>query len=473
MATEELFKAKLIPISKILEVREDRLNEIIDNVYEVGGWVRTCRIQSKLSFIHINDGSCFGNLQIIPTDAVDTTKCKTGCYIVVKGKLVKSPARGQLVEIIAETLSVTGGVRDTDFPFTKKKFGLPYIRLHPQFKARTNFSNSIMRVRSSLIMAIHQFYQDRGFYNMHTPLITTSDCEGGGEAFTITNIMKKKISDIPAVKVDGVEYTDFSKDIFEEQTHLTVSGQLHVEAFAMGLGKVYTFGPAFRAEGSRSYKHVSELWMIEPELVDVDLIQLMNLAEDSIKYCIKYILERYPDEMKYFSSKYMYSGKQEPFERVSYDEAIIMIHNDEKSGTKFEKHIEYGEDLNAEHEKHLVSKFDRPVFIHTYPKGIKAFYMKRSTDINKVDCFDLLTPDVGELIGGSMRESDYDILMEKMEEMGIDPKPLEFYTDLRKYGCPEHGGFGIGLERLVMFITGAKHIKDVLPFPRCSGHIMA
>ena len=185
--------------------------------------------------------------------------------------------------------------------------------------------------------------------------------------------------------------------------------------------------------------------------------------------------------MKYFSSKYMYSGKQEqlekiliePFERVSYDEAIIMIHNDEKSGTKFEKHIEYGEDLNAEHEKHLVSKFDRPVFIHTYPKGIKAFYMKRSTDINKVDCFDLLTPDVGELIGGSMRESDYDILMEKMEEMGIDPKPLEFYTDLRKYGCPEHGGFGIGLERLVMFITGAKHIKDVLPFPRCSGHIMA
>ena len=414
---------------------------------EVGGWVRNRRPSKQFGFIVLNDGTYFTPVQVVYNDSIENfqkiSKINIGAALIVKGTLVLTPDSKQPFEIQAESVTVEGASTG-DFPLQPKRHSMEFLRSITHLRPRTNTFQAVFRVRSLAAMAIHQFFQDRDFVYVHTPLITGSDCEGAGEMFQVT-------------------------------TNLTVSGQLNGETFAMAFRNIYTFGPTFRAENSNTTRHAAEFWMIEPEIAFADLQDDMRLAEDMIKYIIAYVLEKAPEEMAFFN-QFVDKGLLErlnhvmnsDFGRVTYTEAIEIL---EKHNDEFDYPVHWGSDLQTEHERYLTEVvFKRPVFVTDYPKEIKAFYMKLNPDGKTVAAMDCLVPGIGEIIGGSQREDDYEILKSRIEELGMNPEDYGFYMDLRKYGSARHAGFGLGFERIVMYMTGITNIRDVLPFPRTVGN---
>ncbi|HIU87690.1 MAG TPA: asparagine--tRNA ligase [Candidatus Avilachnospira avistercoris] len=457
---------KLVTVKEIFKDRE----KYIDKDISVGGWVRSVRDSKTFGFIVLNDGSFFETLQIVYHDSMpnfaEISKLNVGSAIIVRGKLVATPEAKQPFEIQAEEIDIEGA-STPDYPLQKKRHTLEYLRTMPHLRQRTNTFQAVFRVRSILAYAIHKFFQDRGFVYVHTPIITASDCEGAGEMFQVTTL------DLDRIAKEGK--VDYSKDFFGKQTFMTVSGQLNVETFCTSFRNVYTFGPTFRAENSNTTRHAAEFWMIEPEIAFADLSDVMDIEEAMLKYIISYVLENAPEEMKFFDS-FVEKGLIErlngiinnDFVRLSYTDAVELLkkHND-----KFENKVEWGCDLQTEHERYLTEKvYGRPVFVTDYPKEIKAFYMKLNEDGRTVAAVDCLVPGVGEIMGGSQREDDYDKLLTRINELGLDPKAYDFYLDLRKYGSVRHSGFGLGFERAVMYVTGMQNIRDVLPFPRTVGN---
>jgi|AKZA01.1.fsa_nt_gi asparaginyl-tRNA synthetase len=426
---------------------------------ELEGWIRTNRNNGKLGFIALNDGTYFKNCQIVYfNESLDNyevvSKLGTGSAVRVVGKFKLTPEGKQPFEVEATEIELKGSC-DDDFPLQKKRHSLEYLREIPHLRARTNTFMATFRVRSLLSMALHEFFQSQGFVHITSPIITGNDAEGAGEAFTVTT------------REDG----NYEKDFFNKQASLTVSGQLHVESFAMAFRDVYTFGPAFRAEKSNTSTHASEFWMIEPEIAFADLEDNMDLIEDCIKYCIQYILDNAPAEMEFFNQfidtsllSRLQHVKDTEFKRLDYTEAIDILKN---SGKDFTFPVEWGIDLATEHERYLCEEVIKgPVFLVNYPKEIKAFYMRMNDDNKTVAACDLLVPGIGELVGGSQREERYDVLEQRMQELHIETKELQWYLDLRRYGGVNHAGFGIGFERLVMYMTGVANIRDVIPYPR-------
>jgi asparaginyl-tRNA synthetase len=426
---------------------------------ELEGWVRTNRNSGKLGFIALNDGTYFKNCQIVYMEESlnnyeEISKISTGSALRVVGKFKLTPEGQQPFEVTATEIEIKGKC-DDDFPLQKKRHTLEYLREIPHLRPRTNTFMASFRIRSLLAMAIHEFFQSQGFVYIHTPLITGNDAEGAGETFTVTN------------RNDA----NYEEDFFGKQASLTVSGQLHVESFAMAFRDVYTFGPTFRAENSNTSTHASEFWMIEPEIAFADLEDDMDLIEDCIKYCIQYVLNNAPAEME-FLNQFVDKGLLErlqhveasEFKRLDYTEAIDIL---KKSGKKFKFPVTWGIDLATEHERYLCEEVIKgPVFLINYPKDIKAFYMRLNDDHKTVAACDLLVPGIGELVGGSQREERYDVLLDRMKEMGINQEELQWYLDLRRYGGVNHAGFGIGFERLIMYMTGITNIRDVIPYPR-------
>ncbi len=434
----------------------------------VGGWIRSKRDSKTFGFIVLNDGTYFQPLQIVYKDSLsnfaEISKITIGSAITVTGELVETPNAKQPFEIQADEIIIEG-LAATDYPLQKKRHTFEYLRTIAHLRPRTNTFLAVFRVRSLIAHAIHCFFQERGFVYVHTPIITGSDCEGAGEMFQVTTL---DLQNLPKTDEGGVDY---SKDFFNKMTNLTVSGQLNVETYAMAFKKVYTFGPTFRAENSNTPRHAAEFWMIEPEIAFADLNDNMALAEDMLKYIISYVLENAPEEMNFFNS-FVDKGLLErlnnvlnsEFAHVTYTEAIEIL---EKNNDKFEYKVQWGSDLQTEHERYLTEKvFKRPVFVTDYPKEIKAFYMKLNPDGKTVAAMDCLVPAIGEIIGGSQREDDFDVLMARMKELGLKKEDYEFYTDLRKYGTAKHAGFGLGFERAVMYLTGMTNTRDVIPFPR-------
>ena len=438
----------------------------------ISGWVRTVRASNAFGFIELNDGSFFSSIQVvIESDKLANytalSKLNVGAALTVTGILELTPGAKQPMEIKAQEVIIEGE-STPDYPLQKKRHSFEYLRTIAHLRPRTNTFAAVFRVRSLIAYAIHQFFQDRGFVYVHTPIVTGSDCEGAGEMFRVTTL---DMDNLPKNE-DGT--VDYSQDFFGKSTNLTVSGQLNVETYCMALRNVYTFGPTFRAENSNTTRHAAEFWMIEPEIAFADLDDDMRLAEDMLKYIINYCLKNAPEEMEFFN-KFIDNGLLErlnnvvsnDFAHVTYTEAIDILkeHNDE-----FSYKVEWGCDLQTEHERYLTETvFKRPVMVTDYPKEIKAFYMKLNDDNKTVAAVDVLVPGIGEIIGGSQREENYDVLIERMKEMGLDPKDYDWYLDLRKYGTNKHAGFGLGFERAVMYITGMQNIRDVLPFPRTVG----
>ena len=434
----------------------------------VGGWIRSIRDSKAIGFIVMNDGTCFNPLQIVYTDQLnnfaEVSKLNVGSAIVATGTIVATPDAKQAFEMQAEEIAVEG-TSTADFPLQKKRHSMEFLRTIPHLRARTNTFEAVFRVRSLAAYAIHMFFQERGFVYVHTPLITASDCEGAGEMFQVTTLDP---GNAPK-KEDGS--VDYSQDFFGKQTFLTVSGQLNVETYAFAFKNVYTFGPTFRAENSNTTRHAAEFWMIEPECAFADLNDNMDLAEDMLKYVIRYVLENAPEEMNFFNS-FIDKGLLDrlnhvvdsEFGHVTYTEAIELL---EKNNDKFDYKVFWGCDLQTEHERYLTEEiFKKPVFVTDYPKEIKAFYMKQNEDGKTVAAMDCLVPGIGEIIGGSQREDDYDKLKARMDELGLKAEDYQFYMDLRKYGSTRHSGFGLGFERCVMYLTGMGNIRDVIPFPR-------
>ena len=438
----------------------------------VSGWVRTVRASNAFGFIELNDGSFFNSIQVvIESDKLsnynELAKLNVGASLTVTGVLELTPNAKQPMEIKASEVIIEG-VSTPDYPLQKKRHSFEYLRTISHLRPRTNTFAAVFRVRSLIAYAIHQFFQERGFVYVHTPIITGSDCEGAGEMFRVTSL---DMENLPKNEDGSVDY---SQDFFGKSTNLTVSGQLNVETYCMAFRNVYTFGPTFRAENSNTTRHAAEFWMIEPEIAFADLKDDMRLAEDMLKYIINYCLENAPEEMEFFN-KFIDNGLLErlnnvvsnEFAHVTYTEAIDILkeHNDE-----FSYKVEWGCDLQTEHERYLTETvYKRPVMVTDYPKEIKAFYMKLNEDKKTDAAVDVLVPGIGEIIGGSQREENYDVLVERMNEMGLDPKDYDWYLDLRKYGTNKHAGFGLGFERAVMYITGMQNIRDVLPFPRTVG----
>ena len=438
----------------------------------ISGWVRTVRASNAFGFIELNDGSFFSSIQVVIesdklSNYAELSKLNVGAALTVTGVLELTPGAKQPMEIKA-TEVVIEGESTPDYPLQKKRHSFEYLRTIAHLRPRTNTFAAVFRVRSMIAYAIHQFFQERGFVYVHTPIVTGSDCEGAGEMFRVTTL---DMDNLPKNEDGSVDY---SQDFFGKSTNLTVSGQLNVETYCMALRNVYTFGPTFRAENSNTTRHAAEFWMIEPEIAFADLNDDMNLAEDMLKYIINYCLKNAPEEMEFFN-KFIDSGLLErlnnvvsnDFAHVTYTEAIEILkeHNDE-----FAYKVEWGCDLQTEHERYLTETvFKRPVMVTDYPKESKAFYMKLNDDKKTVAAMDVLVPGIGEIIGGSQREENYDVLVERMKEMGLDPKDYDWYLDLRKYGTNKHAGFGLGFERAVMYITGMQNIRDVLPFPRTVG----
>ena len=438
----------------------------------ISGWVRTVRASNAFGFIELNDGSFFSGIQIvIEADKLsnysELSKLNVGAALTVTGVLELTPAAKQPMEIKASEIIIEG-VSTPDYPLQKKRHSFEYLRTIAHLRPRTNTFAAVFRVRSMIAYAIHKFFQERGFVYVHTPIITGSDCEGAGEMFKVTTL---DMDNLP--KTDDCA-VDYSQDFYGKSTNLTVSGQLNVETYCMAFRNVYTFGPTFRAENSNTTRHAAEFWMIEPEIAFADLNDNMNLAEDMLKYIINYCLENAPEEMEFFN-KFIDNGLLErlnnvvsnDFAHVTYTEAVELLkkHNDE-----FSYKVEWGCDLQTEHERYLTETlFKRPVMVTDYPKEIKAFYMKLNDDNKTVAAVDVLVPGIGEIIGGSQREENYDVLVNRMQELGLDPKDYDWYLDLRKYGTNKHAGFGLGFERAVMYITGMQNIRDVLPFPRTVG----
>lgn len=448
------------------------------------GWVRTFRSNR---FIALNDGSTIENVQVVVdfenTDPELLKRITTGAAIEVKGQVVESQGKGQAVEVQATTISILGDSNPEEYPIQPKKHSLEFLRENAHLRVRSNTFSAVMRVRSTLAYAIHKYLQDNGFFYVNTPIITGSDAEGAGEMFRVTTLDAKN----PPLTEDGK--IDYKKDFFGRETNLTVSGQLEGETFAMALGKIYTFGPTFRAENSNTSRHLAEFWMIEPEMAFFDLIDNMNLAEDFIKYVLKYTLEVRRDDLEFLNKRFLEEEKGKPqqerssmslieklefvinndFKRVSYTEAIDILKNcNHNKKKKFQYLVdEWGIDLQSEHERYLVEKhFECPVILYDYPANIKAFYMRLNDDGKTVRAMDILFPGIGEIVGGSQREERYEVLKKKIADLNMDEATLWWYLDLRKFGTAVHSGFGLGFERLVLFATGMTNIRDVIPYPR-------
>jgi asparaginyl-tRNA synthetase len=445
---------------------------LVGTEVEANGWVRTRRGNKHVQFIQLNDGSSVNNLQIVLDMSRFTDEqlkpVTTGSSIRVTGKLVESMGKGQSCEIQADTLELYGTADPTSYPLQKKGHTLEYLREIAHLRPRSNFFGAILRVRSALAFAIHKFFNERGFYYLHTPLITASDCEGAGAMFQVTTL------DLNNLPKDDEGKVDYSKDFFGKPTALTVSGQLEGELGATALGQIYTFGPTFRAENSNTPRHLSEFWMIEPEMAFYDITDNMDLAEEFLKYCISYALEHCGDDIRFLEERFdeglterLKFVVENDFIRLPYTEGVKIL---EESGKKFEFPVHWGTDLQSEHERYLVEEhFKKPVILTDYPKEIKAFYMKQNEDGKTVRAMDVLFPHIGEIIGGSEREADYDKLYARIQELGIPMKDMWWYLDTRRFGTVPHSGFGLGFERLVLFVTGMTNIRDVIPFPRTPG----
>lgn len=455
---------KLTTVKEIYKNRE----AFLDKEVTVGGWVRSVRGSKTFGFIVLHDGSYFETLQIVYSDKMENfdeiSRLNVGAAVIVKGTLVATPEAKQPFEIQASEVTLEGASAP-DYPLQKKRHSMEFLRTISHLRPRTNTFQAVFRVRSLCAFAIHQFFQERGFVYVNTPLITGSDCEGAGEMFQVTTL---DLENIPKTQDGSV---DFSKDFFNKKTSLTVSGQLNGETFAQAFRNIYTFGPTFRAENSNTTRHAAEFWMIEPEMAFADLQDDMDLAEAMLKYVIRYVLEHAPEEMNFFNS-FVDKGLLErlnhvansDFGHVTYTEAIELL---EKNNDNFEYKVSWGCDLQTEHERYLTEQvFKRPVFVTDYPKEIKAFYMKMNDDNKTVAAMDCLVPGIGEIIGGSQREDDYEKLVKRMQELGLNEDDYDFYLDLRKYGSTRHAGFGLGFERCVMYLTGMGNIRDVIPFPR-------
>ena len=454
----------LVSIKSLYKNKEQYIGKKVT----VGGWLRSVRDSKTFGFLVLSDGTFFETLQVVYADKLDNfaeiSKLNVGAAVIVTGELVATPQAKQPFEIQADSVEIEG-VSAPDYPLQKKRHSFEYLRTISHLRPRTNTFQAVFRVRSLIAYAIHQFFQERDFVYVHTPLITGSDCEGAGEMFRVTTL---DMDNLPK-KDDGS--IDYSKDFFNKETNLTVSGQLNGETYAMAFKNIYTFGPTFRAENSNTTRHAAEFWMIEPEMAFADLKDDMMLAEAMIKYIIKYVLENAPEEMAFFN-QFVDKGLIErlqhvansDFGHVTYTEAIEIL---EKHNDEFEYKVHWGSDLQTEHERFLTEQeFKRPVFVTDYPKEIKAFYMKMNEDNKTVAAMDCLVPGIGEIIGGSQREDDYEKLVTRMEELGLNKEDYDFYLDLRKYGSARHAGFGLGFERCVMYITGMSNIRDVIPFPR-------
>ena len=432
----------------------------------IKGWVRTFRSNR---FIHINDGSTINNIQTVIDfenfNADELKRITTGACVAVTGKLVESMGKGQSVEIHASSLTILGDSNPDEYPLQPKKHSMEFLRTIAHLRPRTNTFGAVLRIRHALAFAIHKYFNDKGFFYLHTPIITGSDCEGAGEMFRVTTFDLKK------VPIDDKGEIDFGKDFFGRETNLTVSGQLEGELGAMALSEIYTFGPTFRAENSNTPRHLAEFWMIEPEMAFYDINDNMDLAEDFLQHIVKYILENYSEDIDFLTSMYDKELRSSlefvvnnSFERITYTKGIEIL---EKSGQKFEYPISWGVDLQTEHERYLVEKhFKKPVIITGYPKDIKAFYMKQNDDGKTVAAMDVLFPRIGEIIGGSQREEDYDKLVNRIKELKLNLDDFWWYLDTRRFGTAPHSGFGLGFERMVLFITGMSNIRDVIPFPR-------
>ncbi len=454
----------LITIREIYKNRE----QFVDKQISVGGWVRSIRDSKTFGFIVLSDGSYFETLQIVYHNTMDNfgeiSKLNVGAAVIIKGILVSTPQAKQPFEIQAEEVLIEGASAP-DYPLQKKRHSFEYLRTISHLRPRTNTFQAVFRVRSLIAYAIHQYFQERDFVYVHTPLITASDCEGAGEMFQVTTL---DLENLPKTQEGAV---DFSQDFFGKPTSLTVSGQLNGETFALAFRNIYTFGPTFRAENSNTTRHAAEFWMIEPEMAFADLDDNMALAEGMLKYIIHYVLEHAPEEMAFFN-QFVDKGLLErlngvlnsQFGHVTYTEAVEIL---EKNNDNFDYKVFWGCDLQTEHERYLTEQvFKKPVFVTDYPKEIKAFYMKLNEDNKTVAAMDCLVPGIGEIIGGSQREDNYDKLISRMKELGLKEEDYEFYLDLRKYGSARHSGFGLGFERCVMYLTGMSNIRDVIPFPR-------
>ncbi|MFM2135088.1 MAG: Asparaginyl-tRNA synthetase [Bacteroidota bacterium] len=449
-----------------------RVNELLRTAgngqeTEVRGWVRTRRGNKQVAFIAVNDGSTIHSIQVVADlnkfseDSIK--KVSTGACIAVKGKLVASQGQGQSVEIQADAIHVLGEA-DESFPLQKKGHSMEFLREIAHLRPRTNTFGAVFRIRHHMAFAVHKYFNDRGFYYLHTPIITGSDAEGAGEMFQVTTL---DLHNLPKNPDGSIDHKD---DFFGKATNLTVSGQLEGELGALALGLIYTFGPTFRAENSNTPRHLAEFWMIEPEMAFYDIKDNMDLAEDFLKYLVRYALEHCADDLEFLNNMYdkglvdrLKSVVDLPFERLTYTRAIEIL---ESSKQKFEYPVSWGTDLQKEHENFLVEHFKRPVILTDYPMAIKAFYMKQNDDGKTVRAMDILFPWIGEIIGGSQREEDYEKLVRRMRDLEIPEQELYWYLDTRKFGSCEHAGFGLGFERLILFITGMSNIRDVIPFPR-------
>lgn len=436
---------------------------------DVKGWVRTSRSNKYVNFIHLNDGSTINNLQIVADagkfDEEFLKQITTGACIHVVGKLIESQGKGQSVEVQADTIEVYGTADPTSYPLQKKGHSLEFLREIAHLRPRTNTFGAIFRIRHHMAYAIHKYFNDKGFFYLHTPIITESDAEGAGSMFQVTTL---DLNNVPRNEAGEVDY---AQDFFARETNLTVSGQLEGELGAMSLGAIYTFGPTFRAENSNTPRHLAEFWMIEPEVAFYDIHDNMDLAEDFLKYLIRYALEHCSDDIKFLNDMFdkelierLNFILEHDFVRLTYTEGVKIL---EESGQKFEFPVYWGADLQSEHERYLVEKhFKRPVILTDYPKEIKSFYMKQNEDGKTVRGMDVLFPKIGEIIGGSEREADYDKLMNRVNELGMNVDPIWWYIETRKFGTAPHAGFGLGFERLILFVTGMANIRDVIPFPR-------
>lgn len=444
----------------------------VGDTITVGGWIRTRRdSKAGFSFLAVNDGSCFNNLQIVAPATLDNyeseiLKLTTSCSVMVEGTLVASQGKGQDVELQATKVQVLGFVEDPDtYPMSAKRHSVEYLREYAHLRPRTNLIGAVMRIRNSLAYALHSFFQEHGFMWVSTPLITASDCEGAGEMFTVTNF------DLDNLPKNDQGKVDYSQDFFGKHAYLTVSGQLNVETYACAYSKVYTFGPTFRAENSNTTRHLSEFWMLEPEMAFVDLDGCAKVAEDMLKYVFKRILTERADDMAFIAERVdkdaitrLENFIKADFAQVDYTDAIEIL---QKCGKKFEYPVEWGIDLQSEHERYLAEEhFKSPVVVKNYPKDIKAFYMRQNDDGKTVAAMDVLAPGIGEIIGGSQREERLELLDRRMAELGLNQDAYYWYRDLRRYGSVPHSGFGLGFERLIVYITGVGNVRDVIPFPR-------
>lgn len=455
---------ELINVRDIFKRREEYANKTVT----IGGWVRSNRNSKNFGFIVVNDGTFFEPVQVVYSAELpnydEIGRINVGAAVIVTGTLVPTPEAKQPFEIQAGEVMIEGA-STPDYPLQKKRHTFEYLRTISHLRPRTNTFEAVFRVRSLCAYAIHQFFQERDFVYVHTPLITGSDCEGAGEMFQVTTL---DLNNLPKNEDGSVDY---SKDFFNKPTNLTVSGQLNGETYAMAFKNIYTFGPTFRAENSNTTRHAAEFWMIEPEIAFADLEDDMELAESMLKYVINYVLEHAPEEMDFFNNfvdkgllDRLHNVVNSDFARVTYTEAIDIL---SKNNDRFDYKVSWGCDLQTEHERYLTEEvYKRPVFVTDYPKEIKAFYMKLNEDGKTVAAVDCLVPGIGEIIGGSQREDDYDKLLARIREMGLSEEDYKFYLDLRKYGSARHAGFGLGFERCVMYLTGMANIRDVIPFPR-------